>query len=89
MERAGIIARLREALADFETWTGELIADRRAPPSAPHDALYPGHLALERAGIIARLREALADFEVWTGQEIPPHIARQLQPGDLADVEDE
>jgi hypothetical protein len=54
-----------------------------------HDALYPGHLALERAGIIARLREALADFEVWTGQEIPPHIARQLQPGDLADVEDE
>jgi hypothetical protein len=61
---------------------------RDVDPSVRAD-WYPAQMAAERAGTIARLRAALADFENWTGQKLPPHIAQQLQPGDLADVEDE
>ena len=48
---------------------------------------YPAEHARQQAATIRRLRAALRDFERWVGQDLPPEIAGELHPGDLADLE--
>jgi len=50
---------------------------------------YPAEQARQQAATIRRLRAALRDFERWVGQDLPPQIAGELHPEDLADWQGE